>query len=116
MTLAETSRIDIMAQSPEGEIFLVIVAAEDWSKKKQMLHELSDKIHTYVSYIKSGEYKKRFGASPAKIQLTTHYKPTNAAKKLVRKASTRTKIPIEIEIKSFPSFFDPGTPKVRFER
>ncbi len=100
MTLAETNRIDITAESPTGEILLVIVASRDWSRERVMLRELSEKVHNYVSYIKSSRYKQEFGDKPAKICLMTFFEPTDEVKTLVDKASAATQIPIEIDTRS----------------
>ena len=101
MTIADADRIDIIAEDEEGEMLLVMVAVRDWSQEKDMLRQLSDKIHAYVSYARGSDYRKSYGDRPAKMRLITYYEPTDEVVALVEKASARVQIPIEIVTETF---------------
>jgi hypothetical protein len=93
--LSETNRIDIIAQSPEGEIILVITAAEDWSDE-HALELLSDKIDTYVSFIKDPQFQDEYGSATAYIELVAMHEPTSQVQELLDAASAATGIRIGI--------------------
>ena len=94
--LSETNRIDFIAQSPTGEIALVMTAAEDWSTDENALELLSDKIDTYVSFIKGPQFQDEYGSATAYIELVAMHEPTSQVQELIDAASAATGIRIGV--------------------
>jgi len=94
--LTDTNRIDFVAQSPTGEIVLVISAAEDWSTDEHALELLSEKIDTYVSHIEDPRFKAEYGSATAYIEVVTMREPTPQVQELLDAASAATGVRMNI--------------------
>jgi len=95
--LTETNRIDFIAQSPTGEIALVITAAEDWSTDEHALELLSEKIDTYVSYMKDPRFKEEYESATAYIEVVAMCEPTPQVQELLDAASAATGVRIVVQ-------------------
>ncbi|MCB2214422.1 hypothetical protein KQH50_03390 [bacterium] len=96
--LSETTKLDIVAQAPDGGIVLAISAHEDWSKNPYTLDQLDEKLRNYVYFIDGGQYEDQFGDKPVSIQIMTAYPLSRAAEKLVKRVSRSTGIEIKTEV------------------
>jgi hypothetical protein len=96
--LSETSRIDIVAQSPDGKIVLAISAHEDWSENPHTLDQLDEKLKNYVHFIEGGQYQDQFGNAPVFIEIMTAYPLSPKAEKLVKRVSRSTGIEIKTQV------------------
>lgn len=97
MVLSDPNRIDIVSQTPSGEIVLSIVAPEPWSDTEGLLNQLTDKLCTYLAFMNSREYKTRFGDTLASIQLCTAEEPPEEVKKLIEATSAAANVRIDVE-------------------
>jgi hypothetical protein len=96
--LSETTKLDIVAQAPDGKIVLAISAHEDWSKNPHTLDQLDEKLRNYIYFIEDGQYEDQFGDKPVFIQIMTAYPLSPAAEKLVKRVSRSTGIEIKAEV------------------
>ena len=97
MALSDTGSIDIVSESPSGEIVLTIVAPEPWSDVRRTRKELTDKLCTYLEYMHSDEFLERFPGKRASIQLATQDQPPQEVRQLLDATAEAAGIRIDIQ-------------------
>lgn len=98
MTLSETTKLDIVAESKQGEIILAISAAQNWKKNPSMVKDLEKKLRNYIHYIESDQYTQKHGDSPVIIDIMTAHKLSPEAIQLVDKVHKASGIDIKITV------------------
>ena len=58
--LFDASKVDLVAESADGVIELVIVADAPWTGSHAQLSSLQDKVQTYVSFALDGQMERSF--------------------------------------------------------
>jgi len=94
MALTEPTRIDMVAEAPDGTIVLGLVA-EDWNHPRSA-ERLTDKLQTYLSYVQGGEYRARFGSKGASVHVISEAEPPAQIRDLLRAVEAATGVPIHI--------------------
>ena len=54
-SILDTGKVDLVAESADGQIELVIVQPGPWTGSDEQLQSFQDKIQTYVSYAVDGQ-------------------------------------------------------------
>lgn len=109
MTLFETDKIDIVAEEPDGTVVLGIVAAEGWRNDRAEREQLARKLTTYISYLHTPEYRKRFGSKDATIYLVTDTEPPPEITGLLQATEDASGVPIRVQ--NLGAGTDAGTPE-----
>ncbi|MFO8174460.1 MAG: hypothetical protein R6T96_09275 [Longimicrobiales bacterium] len=94
MALSEPTRIDMVAEAPDGTVVLGLVA-EAWDHPRSA-ERLTDKLQTYLSYAQSGEYRDRFGSKNASVHVISETEPPPQIRDLLRAVEAATGVPIRI--------------------
>jgi len=94
MALSEPTRIDIVAEAPDGTVVLGLVA-EDWNHPRSA-ERLTDKLETYLSYAQGGEYRARFGSKHVSVHVISETEPPPQIRDLLRAVEAATGVPIRI--------------------
>jgi len=100
--LADSHRLDIITESPNGEINLIISAVEDWEHDDEALELLNEKIKTYLSFIRSPQFEKEFGKAPVCIALSAAHEPTAEIRALLSAVTEATGIRTDIVVIPLP--------------
>ena len=59
-SLFDAGRVDLVAESSDGIIDLIVVQAQPWTGSGAQLASLQDKVQTYVSYALDGGLAQQF--------------------------------------------------------
>jgi hypothetical protein len=72
--VGDASRVDLVTESPSGEIALIMSETRPWDGSPERLLELQNKLNTYYAFVESGELYERYPQAkgrPLRFQLDT---------------------------------------------
>jgi len=74
MSLDQPDVVDLVTESPAGEIALIMSDTGRWDGSPERVLQLQDKLNTYVEFVESGELYERYPEArgrPIRFQLDT---------------------------------------------
>ena len=87
MSVIEANKVDGLAVENDGETLVLLLTDHlAWSRAYEHLIALQEKIHAYISFWQSGQYKKVCDASRVKfcsVEIHFMYEPTENAYKFL---------------------------------
>ena len=74
MSLEQAEVVDLVAESPSGEIALIMSDTGAWDGSPERILQLQNKLNTYYAFVESGELSERYPRTrgrPIRFQLDT---------------------------------------------
>jgi hypothetical protein len=97
MTVSEADRIDIVARK-DGKLILAMVEHRRWDCGENLREDLRKKIVTYLAYLRSDDFRERFGETAAAIEILATGEPPEEIRTLVVNASRSSGVEITFEL------------------
>ena len=90
MTVERTDVIDLVTESKDGAVNLIVTEDRPWDGSGQRLLELQAKLNTYLAFALEGAMEEQFPSTrgkPIRIQLDYVFAPDQSAQEFLARAA-----------------------------